>query len=80
MERLKKSPYTVAYNSVFLGGQLIRTMGQPTHQIYGLQLEMCQNIYMDEDKIQYLPEKALKVQNLLKSLFLDLIQTMESLK
>ena len=80
LNRLKSGPYTVSYNSVFLGGQLTRSMGQPANHIYSLQLEMCQNIYMDEEATQYLPEKALNVQNLLKLLFSDLIQTMESMK
>ena len=80
LNRLKSGPYTVSYNSSFLGGQLTRSMGQPANQIYSLQLEMCQNIYMDEETTRYLPEKALKVQDLLKLLFSDLIQTMASMK
>ena len=80
LNRLRSSAYIVAYNSVFLGGQLVRSIGQPDQKIYGLQLEMCQNIYMDEKNTRYLPEKAVKVQDLLKLLFGDLIQTLELIK
>ena len=80
LQELQKGPYTVAYNKVFLGGHLTRNFGKPEKKIYSLQLEMCQNIYMDEERNQYLPEKAKKVQKLLKSLFSHLIQTMEELR
>ena len=79
LRRLQNSPYTVGYNSFFLGGQLVRSMGQPHKKHYGLQLEISQNIYMDENTTKYLPNKAHQLQNLLQSLLIDLIQTMESL-
>ena len=77
---LQGGQYTVGYNSFFLGGQLVRSMSLPEEKIYGLQLEMCQNIYMDEEEITYLPEKAHQVQDLLKLLFQNLIDTMETLQ
>ena len=77
---LQGGPYTIGYNSFFLGGHLVRSMSLPKEKIYGLQLEMCQNIYMNEDKTTYLPEKASQVQDLLKLLFQNLIETMETLQ
>ncbi len=74
LQSLRSGPYAVAYNENFLGGQLVRSMGQPAKNIYGLQLEMCQNIYMDEDTTCYLPKKAAQVQKLLEQLFKDLIR------
>ena len=78
LDCLQGGPYKVSYNSFFLGGQLVRTMAQPDKKIYGLQLEMCQNIYMDEEGTQYGPERASQVQGLLRQMFLSLIQAMQS--
>ena len=80
LQRLKSDNYTLGYNTTFLGGHLIRNMSKKNEKRYGLQLEMCQNIYMNEEPPQYLSEKANQVKKLLKLLFEDLIQVMESLK
>lgn len=68
----EKSDFDFSYNHPFKGGHLTRYFGKPESHIHALQLEMCQNIYMSEETIEYLPEKAKKIQEVLKA-FLNIL-------
>ncbi len=52
----------------FKGGYITRHFGQPEQGVDAVQLEMVQAIYMDEDSFDYLPERAARVQPLLRQL------------
>ena len=42
-------PYTVSHNDPFMGGYLTRRFGRPDAGIHTLQLEMCQDLYMNAE-------------------------------
>lgn len=52
----------------FKGGYNTRHYGTPDEGIDAVQLEMVQALYMDEDSFAYLPERAARVQPLLRQL------------
>ncbi|TWI66218.1 N-formylglutamate deformylase [Pseudoduganella lurida] len=62
----RASAYTVAVNGRFKGGHITRHYGRPEQGIHALQLEMCQDTYMDEaPPFAYRPDRAAQVQPLL---------------
>jgi len=69
LDTLESGPFGVAHNDPFKGGHLTRFFGKPDQGIHALQLEMCQYLYMDEKKSEYIPENASQVRALLKKLF-----------
>lgn len=81
-QTLYESPegYSVSDNHPFKGGQITRSFGRPSEGIHSIQLEMSQTVYMDEEKVVYLPEKAEAIRGRLKEAFLRLIDVMEQLK
>ena len=61
--------FSVAVNGRFKGGYITRHYGQPPTRVHGIQLEMCQYLYMDETApFDYRPERAALVQPLLRQL------------
>jgi N-formylglutamate deformylase len=56
-------------NGRFKGGHITRYYGRPHEGIEAVQLELAQDIYMDEDAVEYLPERAEKVASLIKRFF-----------
>lgn len=80
LKALNGGPFDVAHNHPFKGGQLTRFFGSPENGISALQLEMCQDIYMNETNDEYLPEQAATVKTLLKELFTHLISELRELK
>lgn len=77
---LSKSSFSFSHNAPFKGGYITRHFGKPHQGIHTLQLEMSQDIYMDEIEVKWVPEKAAKIQSLLKTLFEKLILQLRSLK
>ncbi|KAF1689187.1 N-formylglutamate deformylase [Pseudoxanthomonas koreensis] len=60
--------YTHVVNGRFKGGYITRHYGDPETGVDAVQLEIAQHAYMDEDSFEYLPEKAEKLQVLLRRL------------
>ncbi|WP_338767195.1 N-formylglutamate deformylase [Massilia sp. METH4] len=59
--------YTIAVNGRFKGGHITRSYGRPEAGMHALQLEMCQDTYMDEaPPFGYRPDLAAQVQPLLR--------------
>ena len=52
----------------FKGGHITRHYGQPGQGIEAVQLEIAQRAYMDEDSFAYQPEKAARLQEVLRGL------------
>lgn len=57
---LSKSPYSVAYNSPFKGGQITRFHGHSAPGVYAMQLEMSQDIYMTDGMLDDAKSEVLK--------------------
>ena len=60
--------YTHVVNGRFKGGYITRHYGSPETGVDAVQLEIAQHAYMDEDSFEYLPERAAKLQAVLRSL------------
>lgn len=60
---------SVAHNQPFMGGHLTRLHGRPDSGRHALQLEMCQDIYMNADTNTREPHKMARVQGILRDLF-----------
>ncbi len=58
--------YTSVLNGRFVGGHITRHYGRPAENIHAIQMELVQANYMDENTFAYLPEKAEKLQVVLK--------------
>lgn len=60
---------TAVLNGRFKGGHITRHHGQPAQQVHAVQLEMAQCIYMQEQMpFDYLPERAARIQPLLRAM------------
>ena len=60
--------YTHVVNGRFKGGYITRHYGDPEIGVEAVQLEIAQHAYMDEDSFEYLPEKAAKLQAVIRRL------------
>ena len=60
--------YTHVVNGRFKGGYITRHYGAPEIGVDAVQLEIAQHAYMDEDSFQYLPERAERLQALIRRL------------
>jgi len=66
--------YSCVTNQRFKGGYITRAYGDPAKDINAVQLELAQRTYMAEGApFEYLPERAEKIQPLLKQLLQSLI-------
>lgn len=79
LERLEGSSFDVSHNHPFKGGHITRYFGRPEENQHALQLEMNKILYMDDAELQYDTPRAEKVQEVLKSLFLSLIDTLKNI-
>jgi N-formylglutamate deformylase len=70
---LETSGLHVSHNHPFKGGHITRAFGQPADGIHALQLEMTKLNYMTDDERGYHPERAIRMQTLLKKVFAELI-------
>lgn len=70
---LQKSSYSFSHNHPFKGGYITRYYGRPEFNQSALQLEMSKINYMDDAEINYHPERAERMRDLLKSTFEQLI-------
>jgi N-formylglutamate deformylase len=60
--------YSHVVDARFKGGYITRHYGAPEMGIDAVQLELVQATYMDEDSFDYLPERAARVQPLIRRL------------
>jgi N-formylglutamate deformylase len=67
-ERADGTRFTHVVNGRFKGGYITRHYGQPGTGVEAVQLELAQYTYMDEDRFEYLPERAAPVQDLIRTL------------
>ncbi len=70
--------YQVAHNDPFKGGHITRHYGQPERGVHALQLEMCQNLYLDESKPVWDQARAQRLQDVLQHLLQALITTLDA--
>ncbi|HIP35708.1 MAG TPA: N-formylglutamate deformylase [Crocinitomix sp.] len=78
LESLKKGPYEVSHNYPFKGGHITRYFGSKLTKINALQLEMNKILYMDDKELKYNKKRAKNVQNVLKKMFENLIESLRS--
>ncbi|MFC4821392.1 N-formylglutamate deformylase [Dokdonella ginsengisoli] len=62
--------YSHVVNGRFKGGYITRHYGDPRGNVEAVQLELAQLNYMDEDRFDYLPERAEATQGVLRELLL----------
>lgn len=60
--------YDFAVNGRFKGGYITRHYGDPARGIEAVQLEISQRTYMDEDSFKWLPQRAEKLQPVIRRL------------
>jgi N-formylglutamate deformylase len=60
--------YSHVVNGRFKGGYITRHYGVPETGVEAVQLEIAQHAYMDEDSFEYLPQKAERLQRLIRAL------------
>ncbi|MDQ3234364.1 MAG: N-formylglutamate amidohydrolase [Pseudobdellovibrionaceae bacterium] len=76
---LRNSPYQIAHNQPFKGGQITRAFGHPEAKVHALQLEMSQDVYMNAERTQLDPDKSAQVQNVLQKALLELANVLEAM-
>ncbi len=77
---LETSGLSVSHNTPFKGGYITREYGRPSENIHALQLEMTKVNYMDDAERSYHPERASKIQQMLRSVFESLAENFFSAK
>ncbi len=60
--------YSHVVDGRFKGGYITRHYGRPEAGVEAVQLELAQSIYMDEDSFEYMPERAARVQAVIRAL------------
>lgn len=80
LQNLSKSNYSLRHNYPFKGGYITRNYGKPFRRVHALQLEMSKINYMDDAEINYHPERARKMGDLLNNTLSDLAKTVISMK
>lgn len=60
--------YTHVVNGRFKGGHITRHYGRPDEGVDAVQLELAQLNYMDEDTFEYLPDRAVRTQAVIREL------------
>lgn len=63
-----REDYSHAVNGRFKGGYITRHYGRPDVHVQAVQLELSQCNYMDEDSLDYRPDRAAAVQSLIELL------------
>lgn len=61
-----QSDYTHVVNGRFKGGHITRHYGRPAEGVEAVQLELAQCNYMDEERFEYLPDRASRVQPVIR--------------
>ena len=71
---LRRRGHQVNYNDPFKGGQLTRHFGKPNKNRYALQLEMTKVNYMDDEELNYHPQRATRIRDSLAMVFEALLE------
>lgn len=79
LKALGAGNYSLEHNTLFKGGHITRSFGQPDRKRHALQLERSKILYMDDTETQYAPERADKLKTILKPMFEQLIATLGKL-
>lgn len=69
---LKHYGFSVASNHPFKGGYITRNYGKPKGKQYSIQLEMSKDLYLSNNETKYDNDKALSIQEMLKTIFTKL--------
>jgi N-formylglutamate deformylase len=76
----RAAPFTHAVNGRFKGGYITRNYGRPAANVHAIQLEMTQKLYMNEaPPYEYLPERAGRIQPLLREMVAAALAAMQAL-
>jgi N-formylglutamate deformylase len=70
----EQAEYTHVTNGRFKGGHITRHYGRPAEGVEAVQLELAQCNYMDEGSFEYLPDRAERVQALIRQLLQACLQ------
>lgn len=69
LKGLRSGEFQVNHNTPFKGGYITRSFGDPDNNIHALQLEMNKILYMDDEELNYHPDRANKVRAVLETTF-----------
>lgn len=67
-------PYSVVFDDVFKGGYITRNYPRPSENVYTLQLELSQAVYMDEGDCRLIKSNVNKCQQYLKNILQALLE------
>ena len=79
LQGLDAADYSLEHNTLFKGGQITRSFGQPGRKRHALQLERSKTLYMDDTETEYAPERAEKLKTILKPMFTQLTEVLKKL-
>ena len=71
LQELGSGPYSLSHNTPFKGGYITRHYGRPETGQHALQLEMAKDLYLNDAEQVYDPERAGRVQELLRRTLLN---------
>jgi N-formylglutamate deformylase len=69
------SGYSAVLNGRFTGGFITRHYGDPENNVHAIQLELSQRTYMDEKKLSYDADSAVKVSHTIRDMLITFIQS-----
>ncbi len=78
LSTLDHGAYSIQHNHPFKGGYITRHFGKPSENQHALQLEMTKVNYMDDGETKYDQVRAEKMRVVLKEVFENLIDVLES--
>lgn len=79
LESLGAGQYSLEHNTLFKGGHITRSFGQPNQKRHALQLERTKVLYMNDAETTYVPERANQLKTLLKPMFKQFIEVLKYL-
>ena len=79
LRQLGSGGYSLTHNTPFKGGYITRHFGQPEARLHALQLEMSKDVYLDDAERTFAPERAARMQALLRQTLLALSDTLKAL-
>ena len=73
----KASDYSSVLNSRFKGGYITRQYGNPEENIHAIQLELSQRCYMDENKLTYDAQPAVRVGETIRKMLIAYVRAVK---
>jgi len=74
MQAAEAADYSSVLNGRFRGGFITRNYGDPQNSVHAIQLELSQRCYMDEKKLSYDPDPAVRVGETIKNMLVSFIE------